>query len=44
MAKKNNISIYPGEDLYGKIEKEAKRQHRSINNLILYFLEQAFKK
>ena len=45
MAKgKEQITIYPKTELYKKIEKEAEKQHRSVNNLILYFLEQTFKK
>lgn len=40
----DKLSIYPSPELLKKLEKEAEKQKRSMNNLILFILEQALKK
>ena len=34
----NRITIYPDEKLRNKLEEESKKEHRSLNNLILLIL------
>ena len=38
------ITIYPKKDLRKKLDKEAKKQSRSLNNLIILILNKFFKK
>lgn len=38
------LTIYPEKELMEKIEKEAKKEKRSMNNLVLFILENFFKK
>jgi len=38
------ITIYPKKELKEKLDKEAKVQGRSLNNLILFILNKFFKK
>ncbi len=37
------ITIYPKEELRSKLEKEAEKEERSLNNLILLILNKYFK-
>ena len=39
---RNSITIYPDDDLMKKLEKEAQKQKRSMNNLILFILASYF--
>ena len=38
MKRQKGITIYPKEELRNKIEKEAERESRSMNNLILFII------
>ena len=38
------ITIYPDKELEEVLNDESKKQKRSVNNLIIYSLEQIFKK
>ncbi len=38
------VSIYPNKELLIKLKKEAKKQSRSLNNLIILILDKSFKK
>lgn len=38
------ITIYPKKELKEKLDKEAKKQSRSLNNLILLLLNKFFNK
>ena len=38
------ITVYPDKKLKARLEKEAKRQRRSLNNLILLLLDHAVKR
>lgn len=38
----DRITIYPDEELQQKLEKEAEKQKRSMNNLILLILDSYF--
>ena len=40
----DRITIYPDEKLQKKLEKEAEKQERSLNNLILFMINSFFKK
>ena len=40
----DRITIYPDEKLHKKLEKEAEKQGRSLNNLILFIINSFFKK
>lgn len=40
----DRITIYPNEELREKLNKEAKRQKRSLNNLVLLILASYFEK
>ena len=40
----DRITIYPDEKLQKKLEKEAEKQKRSMNNLILFILASYFSK
>jgi len=44
MVDRNSITIYPDDDLMKKLEKEAQKQRRSLNNLILFILASFFPK
>ena len=44
MAERNSMTIYPDEALMKKIEKEAEKQKRSMNNLVLFILSSYFSK
>jgi predicted HicB family RNase H-like nuclease len=45
MAKrKSGITIYPDTELQKKLEKEAQKQRRSLNNFILFILASFFSK
>lgn len=44
MVDRNSITIYPDEDLMKKLEKEAEKQKRSMNNLVLFILASFFSK
>jgi predicted HicB family RNase H-like nuclease len=45
MAKrKSGITIYPDAELQKKLEKEAQKQRRSLNNFILFILASFFSK
>lgn len=37
------ITIYPKKELKAKLEKEAKKQSRSLNNLIILILNKSLK-
>lgn len=37
------LTIYPKEDLKNKLQEESKKQGRSVNNLILFILNNYFK-
>ncbi len=41
---RNSLTIYPENDLMKKLEKEATKQKRSMNNLILFILASYFLK
>jgi len=43
MNRQKGITIYPDSNLRKIIEREALKQKRSINNFILYFLEENIK-
>ncbi len=38
----DRITIYPDKELQKKIEKEAKKQKRSMNNLVIFILSSYF--
>ncbi len=38
------ISIYPNKELLTKLKEEAKKQSRSLNNLVILILNKSFKK
>lgn len=38
------ITIYPKKELKEKLDKEAKKQSRSLNNLIILILNKSLKK
>lgn len=44
MVDRNSITIYPDDDLMKKLEKEAEKQKRSKNNLVLFILASFFSK
>ncbi len=37
------ITIYPNKELRKKLDKEAEKEQRSLNNLILFILNKYFK-
>jgi len=38
------ISIYPDKELKEKLKKEAEKEHRSLNNFILFILKKYIEK
>jgi len=44
MPERNSITIYPDENLQKNLEKEAEKQKRSMNNLVLFILSSYFSK
>jgi len=40
----DRLTIYPDKDLQKKLNKEAKEQKRSLNNLILFIIVSYFEK
>ena len=42
--RKSGITIYPDAELQKKLEKEAQKQRRSLNNFILFILASFFSK
>ena len=44
MGERNSITIYPDDDMQKKLEKEAEKQKRSMNNLVLFILASFFSK
>lgn len=40
----NNLTIYPNKELKSKLDKEAEKEERSLNNLIILILNKYFKK
>jgi len=40
----DRLTIYPDKDLQKKLNKEAKEQKRSLNNLVLFIIDSYFEK
>ena len=38
------ITIYPNKELKSKLDKEAEKEERSLNNLVILILNKYFKK
>lgn len=42
MSERKSLTIYPDEETLKKLNKEVKKQKRSMNNLILFILASYF--